>query len=101
MRVELFTLVVSIGFALAACTPTSSDDDDMNEECEECLDSGGTWQPEAGECTQDCEIMDISCYTESCPGDCSDDCSYCFSSSDCEDAGCTWHAEGETMWCAG
>ncbi|MED5465824.1 MAG: EGF domain-containing protein [Myxococcota bacterium] len=35
--------------------------------CAECLEGGGTWQPEAMSCTTNCEIMDISCYREVCP----------------------------------
>jgi len=35
--------------------------------CTTCLAGGGTWQPEAEECTVDCDIPDISCVTASCP----------------------------------
>ena len=88
-------------FLLVACPVTGDDDDDDNltEECEECLASGGTWQPEIEECTVDCSAMDISCFTDECPGACEDDCSFCFSSADCEAAGCTWRTEAEAMWC--
>ena len=41
-----------------ACTPDA---------CSACLDTGGTWQPEANECTTDCALQDISCFVDSCP----------------------------------
>ena len=68
--------------------------------CELCLDAGGTWQPEANECSENCNIPDISCYTDSCPAPCSaDSCGTCFDSGSCELAGCTWNMEGPAMWC--
>lgn len=101
MRNLIIPLLLSLGVILVACPVTGDDDDDdaTNEECEECLDTGGTWQPEAGGCTENCAAMDVSCFTDECPGACEDDCSFCFSSADCEAAGCTWHAEDEAMWC--
>ena len=69
-------------------------------DCAACLASGGTWQPEASSCTQDCAIMDISCYRDACPGACSaTNCGDCFSSADCATAGCAWQQEAEAMWC--
>ena len=69
--------------------------------CEECLASGGTWQPEATACTQDCALQDISCYSSSCPEPCSlESCGSCFGQKDCEEAGCQWNAEGPAMWCS-
>lgn len=67
--------------------------------CTQCLADGGTWQPEANECTENCAIQDISCFTESCPGSCEEDCAYCFDATSCEEAQCTWHQEAEAMWC--
>lgn len=73
---------------------------DEQSPCEACLASGGTWQPEASACTQNCDLMDISCYTTSCPETCSaDSCGTCFGQEACEEAGCQWHAEGPAMWC--
>lgn len=69
-------------------------------DCESCLASGGTWQPEASACTENCALMDISCFEDSCPAACSSSsCGDCFSESDCESNGCTWHAAAEAMWC--
>jgi hypothetical protein len=48
-------------------TTTDADTATTTSPCEQCLEEGGTWQPEANTCTTDCDIMDISCYTESCP----------------------------------
>lgn len=67
--------------------------------CEACLAAGGTWQPEIDECTQGCAVMDISCYTDTCPGECEDDCGFCFSPDACATAGCQWYQAGEAMWC--
>ena len=69
------------------------------DDCESCLAGGGTWQPEANECTADCDIADISCFTNSCPGSCEDDCSFCFSQDECSAAGCSWQQASEAMWC--
>jgi hypothetical protein len=68
--------------------------------CETCLSSGGTWQVEANTCTTDCNIQDISCFRDSCPGPCAaDSCGTCFSQGDCEAVDCTWRAEAEANWC--
>ncbi|MDP6942817.1 MAG: hypothetical protein QF464_01600 [Myxococcota bacterium] len=68
--------------------------------CEACLASGGTWQPEANMCTEDCDLMDISCYTSSCPAPCSaESCGTCFGPEECGDAGCQWNAEPPAFWC--
>ena len=67
--------------------------------CEACLAGGGTWQPEVSECTTNCDIADISCFTDSCPGTCQDDCAFCFGQGECEAAGCTWQQAAEAMWC--
>ena len=93
-----------------SCTPQETTDTQSNNNpsaepssetqgCEQCLANGGTWQPEAQECTENCEIQDISCFTETCPGSCEENCSYCFDSVSCEEAECTWHQEAEAMWC--
>ncbi len=83
---------------LTACTlggePTPAD-----SLCEACLESGGTWQPEASACTENCAIQDISCFIRECPGACTEDCGDCFSQDECESAGCAWHQEAEAMWC--
>ena len=67
--------------------------------CNACIESGRTWQPEVSECTEDCDVQDISCYADSCPGSCADECGNCFSQSECEANSCTWHQEQEAMWC--
>ena len=78
----------------------ASADTDEEDPCEACLASGGTWQPEANACTQNCAIMDISCYTSSCPEPCSAaSCGTCIGQEACEAAGCTWNMEGPAMWC--
>ena len=71
-----------------------------NEECEACLAGGGTWQPEARECTADCDVQDISCFRDACPAPCAAGaCGSCFSQAACDDAGCRWEIAGEAMWC--
>lgn len=92
--VTLGLLTVGTGCPDDEETPTP-----ISDACQSCLDSGGTWQPEAGECTDSCDIADISCFTDECPGACEDDCAYCFSQEDCEAASCAWHQEAEAMWC--
>ncbi len=89
------------GTADATGSDASSGDGSVSGDgCEACLASGGTWQPEADECTQGCDIQDISCFTDSCPGACAaDTCGSCFSPEACEGAGCTWSVAGEAMWC--
>ncbi|MGB0588386.1 MAG: hypothetical protein ACPGU1_01780 [Myxococcota bacterium] len=68
--------------------------------CEACIASGGTWQPEADACTENCAIMDISCYTSSCPAPCSlESCGTCIGQEECEGMGCTWNAEPPAFWC--
>ena len=68
--------------------------------CEACIASGGTWQPEANACTENCNIMDISCYTSSCPAPCSSEsCGTCIGQEECEGMGCTWNAEPPAFWC--
>jgi hypothetical protein len=101
LAVLLFALVGVVACDGTGSTTGGQEEYELAEACEECLDSGGTWQPEAEQCTADCDIMDISCYSDECPGACGDDCAYCFGSADCEDAGCTWRVEGEAMWCTG
>ncbi len=74
-----------------ACAPAT---------CEDCLASGGTWQPEADACTSDCDLQDISCFRDDCPEPCgSGNCGGCFDATACNDAGCTWNQQGEAMWC--
>ena len=68
--------------------------------CEACIASGGTWQPEANACTEDCNIMDISCYTSSCPEPCSmESCGTCIGQEECEAMGCQWNAQPPAFWC--
>jgi hypothetical protein len=107
MTRTLFTTLTLAG-ALWACTgssPTPTDTDTTDTEvaaattCEDCLEQGGTWQPEAEQCTADCDLMDISCFRDTCPGECSEDCGSCFNQTECEAASCTWRVEAETMWC--
>ena len=86
---------------VAACepdppTPTPVDP----SSCLACLEDGGTWQPEVNECTDDCDIMDISCFVDSCPEACAaDNCGDCFDPTSCESATCTWNQEDELAWC--
>jgi hypothetical protein len=83
---------------LAACGSSTIVTDPTT--CEACLDSGGTWQPEASSCTDDCDLQDISCFIEECPGACdADECENCFSQDDCETATCTWTQQDEAMSC--
>ena len=73
--------------------PTGSD-------CETCLASGGTWQPEVSECTANCDLADISCFEDECPGACeAGACDNCFSRSRCLDADCNWNTDQEAAWC--
>lgn len=66
--------------------------------CEACLQSGGTWQID--ECTSNCDVQDTACYRDACPVPCAaDSCDTCFSESECEAAGCSWHVEGVALWC--
>ena len=68
--------------------------------CEACIASGGTWQPEANACTENCNIMDISCYTTSCPEPCSlESCGTCIGQAECEEMGCQWNAQPPAFWC--
>lgn len=53
---------------LGDCCENASSACDLDQ-CDACLATGGTWQPEANECTSDCDIQDISCFTDSCPTD--------------------------------
>lgn len=100
LRIATTTLLLLIG-GIACAEDLLPEDPDSGEAdpCEACLEAGGTWQPEVAECTRGCGIMDVSCYTESCPGACEDDCGNCFSPDACEAAGCTWRQEEEAMWC--
>ena len=83
-----------------ACEPTPTPQPIDNRACPACLDHGGTWRPEVQECTQDCAIMDISCFTDDCPEACSsDNCSDCFDQTSCETAQCAWRQEDEIAWC--
>lgn len=67
--------------------------------CEACLADGMTWQPQASACTDDCNIQDISCFSEACPGLCEDGCANCFSPNTCESQGCTWSQFAEAGTC--
>ena len=107
-RLFAFVLVWSLVMLLVGCGDDSNDETNGEEEqnneqqqgeCETCLAEGGTWQPEASECTEDCDLQDISCYTDECPGECEDNCAYCFGQGECEEQGCAWHQEAEAMWC--
>ncbi len=92
MRIFLMTVF------LAACSSATVDTNAST--CEACLESTGTWQPEASACTVDCGLQDISCFTDECPGDCAaDECGNCFSQADCEGATCTWTTMDETATC--
>ncbi len=107
---RMMSISAAIGFAaaLGACygAPTSPIEGPESagagsaDPCAQCLESGGTWQPEANECTQSCDIADISCFEDSCPGACAaTDCGNCLDQTVCEAAGCTWNIEAEAMWC--
>lgn len=93
--------MILIVWACISGTPDSADSvPDEAVDCEECLNLGGTWQPEAGGCTEDCAFQDVSCFTDTCPDACSvESCDSCFSEEDCTSAGCTWEQEAEAMWC--
>lgn len=92
MRLALLTVL------FAACGTTTPDTGATN--CDDCLASGGTWQPEAQQCTTDCDLMDISCFADECPGECeADACGNCFSQPECEAATCTWTTIDESMFC--
>jgi hypothetical protein len=107
----LFSIVLF--FALGCASPEGENQENLTEEsnqetsqlseietCEPCLEAGGTWQPEAQECTENCDIMDISCYETTCPGACEDECRYCFGGEqECLDQGCNWNQDAEAMWC--
>jgi hypothetical protein len=66
-----------------------------SDPCEDCLASGGTWQPEANACTTNCAIQDISCYTDSCPECSMDSCGSFVTASECEAADCSWGPGGD------
>ena len=71
-----------------ACNGTKTDTSTPLSDCQECLNDGGTWQVD--ECTSNCALQDISCFRDTCPPACSEDCSGCFSESECNNAGCEW-----------
>ena len=80
----------------APSPPTAAEDP-----CEACLTDGGTWQPEASACTEDCMIQDISCYRDKCPDPCSSEaCGSCVTQAACAEASCTWQSSAEAMWCS-
>ena len=92
----LTTLFIALVFF--ACQPTEKDTNTTSAtECDECLSSGGTWQID--ECTSNCAIQDISCYTDECPPPCSESCSGCFSESECTSAGCEWEWDEYSATC--
>lgn len=68
--------------------------------CEACLEKGGTWQPEADSCNRGCDLQDISCFRDTCPGACeAGACDNCFDQTTCEAASCVWNIENEAAWC--
>jgi hypothetical protein len=86
-------------FALLALLACAGDPTTAGS-CEECLDRGGTWQPEARACTEECDLQDVSCFASACPGPCGPGaCDFCFNQGDCDAAGCLWRAEAEAQWC--
>jgi hypothetical protein len=95
--------VDSEGTAADAAVEDAEGEEDVVVEpdpCEACLASGGTWQPEANACTEACNIMDISCYTASCPAPCSlESCGTCIGQEECEEIGCQWNAQPPAFWC--
>jgi len=94
--------LIALGLTLVpACSKRGGDEPAAGSSaCSQCTSEGGTWQPEANECTKNCEIQDISCFRDSCPEPCSSEGCQCFSEADCEGAGCRWKVEGEGAWCA-
>lgn len=71
------------------------------KDCDACLAKGGTWQPEAHYCTPNCDIQDVSCFTDQCPGACTAEaCGYCFSASECLASSCMWNQGAEALWCS-
>ena len=86
----LFLLLSSLLLTFA-CIQEKDTGIDATSDCAACLESGGTWQ--VVECTQNCDLQDISCFTDECPPPCEEDCSGCFSERDCIDAGCSWEWE--------
>lgn len=103
-------LVAALGFvfvASQACGDSSApvpedaakDSGGTSDDCAACLESGGTWQPETSSCTEDCDIVDASCFRTECPRACEDRCENCFDQAECEAQGCTWRVEAEAMWC--
>ena len=90
-------LAIALAFVgtlwVLACAPAEELD-----ACDACLQSGGTWQVDT--CTNDCDLQDTSCFRNACPAPCAaDSCGTCFSTSECEAAGCAWHGEAEAQWC--
>ncbi len=86
--------------AADASTPSDASTTDAApaSHCEQCLASGGTWQ--VWECTESCGIADTACFTSYCPDPCGpDSCGGCFTSSECVNAGCQYHEQGESQWC--
>lgn len=71
-----------------------------DDACAQCLADGGTWQPSADACTDNCAIQDISCYRDACPAPCSaSSCGSCFAQDACSQAGCQWVTEAEASFC--
>lgn len=95
-------LVLLVLTLVPACSKRGGEgpDADGASKCQQCVSEGGTWQPEADQCTSNCDIQDISCFRDSCPEPCSADGCQCFSESECEGVGCRWTVEGEAAWCA-
>jgi hypothetical protein len=96
---SIFTLDIALALVtlLSACPPPAGG----NDNCESCIAFGSTWQPEAGECTPNCDLQDISCFEDECPGACAEDeCGNCFDQGSCQAASCTWNVAEEESWCA-
>lgn len=55
------------GFCSSACLTIALDSSAKEAECQACLSNGGTWQPEAITCSDDCAIQDIACNRNTCP----------------------------------
>lgn len=81
-----------------ACVVQAEEGQCWDDDCQQCLASGGTWQ---GECTTDCALSDTYCFADACPGVCDfDDCeTTCLDESACLSVGCGWSASSDHPQC--
>eukprot|EP00124_Ichthyophonus_hoferi_P003452 Ihof_evm5s299 gene=Ihof_evmTU5s299 len=58
--------------------------------CSDCISEGCTWQPEAEQCTSNCQISGVSCLRDQCSGLPKKICNNATNCLSCLGQGCTW-----------